>query len=429
MRALKVENVRCFRGPVDIPIRPLTLLVGENSTGKSTLLGSLRAAWELAANPLKTPDFNREPFAWGAWDQIAHYHGGQGKRASSFSLGLVSQVHDKMLRELSVGPAELEVSGQFLEQGSHAVLREWGTRFGEFSVEVKVPSDGRAGTVSFRTSFKMTKVEVPQDFGGIPARALPLLLGGGVLPVKHQFSDKELDVFRTLAGVTSSPGRTVVAEAPIRSKPRRTYDPVRDLPGPEGGHIPMVLADQRWDSAKWSALDASLKEFGDASGLFKRLEVKIKGNKPSDPFQIHVAPGPFSFNLIDVGYGVSQALPLIVDSLVSPKGSVFLFQQPEVHLHPKAQAELGSFIATICKTHRHRFLVETHSDYLIDRIRMDVRENKSIAASDVVLLYFSRQGASVSVHPIYLDETGNLVDAPPGYRSFFLEEERRFLGA
>lgn len=135
-----------------------------------------------------------------------------------------------------------------------------------------------------------------------------------------------------------------------------------------------------------------------------------------------------AFNLVDVGYGVSQILPIIVDVLRAEEEGTFLLQQPEVHLHPQAQAELGSFLATLATTTGKRFVVETHSDYLVDRIRMDIRDRRNIEPKDVQILYFERQNGKVKVHPIEIDENGNLESVPKGYRSFFLEEERRFLG-
>ena len=97
-------------------------------------------------------------------------------------------------------------------------------------------------------------------------------------------------------------------------------------------------------------------------------------------------------------------------------------------MHPKAQAALGSFLATLAGAHGKQFIVETHSDYLIDRVRMDVRDGRSIRPRDVSLLFFERQGPHVVIHPMRIDADGNLLDAPDTYRGFFLAEERRFLG-
>ena len=153
----------------------------------------------------------------------------------------------------------------------------------------------------------------------------------------------------------------------------------------------MVLAKTFRDKSEGSdKLHDALISFGKSSGLFKDVEVKRKGHKESDPFQIGIKTIGPPFNLVDVGYGVSQVLPILVDAVQYPERSSFLLQQPEVHLHPKAQAELASFLAVLAMKQGKRFVIETHSDYLIDRIRMDIREKKGISREDVAILYFER---------------------------------------
>jgi len=210
----------------------------------------------------------------------------------------------------------------------------------------------------------------------------------------------------------------------------RTYDPIKEIVDPEGGHVPMVLAGIRSrDKKSWQALRKALDDFGKASGLFSKVEVRRLGKSESDPFQLQVLIDGSTVNLVDVGYGVSQILPILVDCIRGDQKGTFLLQQPEVHLHPKAQAELGSFLGFLAREHGKRFLVETHSDYLVDRIRMDIRDRRNgLRPEDVSLLYFERQAGNVQIHQLVLDEFGNIKNAPPGYRSFFLEEERRFLG-
>ena len=132
-------------------------------------------------------------------------------------------------------------------------------------------------------------------------------------------------------------------------------------------------------------------------------------------------------NLIDVGYGVSQAIPIIADCVSAEPGSTLLIQQPEVHLHPRAQAAMGSFFGQLVEARRNRLVVETHSDYLLDRIRMDVRDER-LRASDVMILYFEQGRGGVGISPIELDAAGRVIGVPDGYRSFFLEEQRRFFG-
>ena len=73
--------------------------------------------------------------------------------------------------------------------------------------------------------------------------------------------------------------------------------------------------------------------------------------------------------------------------------------------------------------------METHSDHLLDRVRMDIRDRKTnLRADDVSLLYFEREGLGVCIHALRFDEDGNVRDAPNTYRRFFLEEVERQLG-
>ena len=135
-------------------------------------------------------------------------------------------------------------------------------------------------------------------------------------------------------------------------------------------------------------------------------------------------------NLVDVGYGVSQVLPLLTDThfVQQAPSSVFLLQQPEVHLHPSAQAALGSYFCEIADW-KHQLLVETHSDHILDRVRMDVRDRVSrLHPEEVSILYFERRDLDVRIHSLQLDDEGNVLGAPDSYRRFFLSETKRSLG-
>ena len=72
------------------------------------------------------------------------------------------------------------------------------------------------------------------------------------------------------------------------------------------------------------------------------------------------------------------------------------------------------------------FVIETHSDYIIDRVRQEVA-NKKIKKDDVGILYFDKQGYETTIHQIELDDLGNIVNPPPGYRQFFLDEQMNLL--
>ena len=111
---------------------------------------------------------------------------------------------------------------------------------------------------------------------------------------------------------------------------------------------------------------------------------------------------------------------------------MFLLQQPEVHLHPSAQAALGSLFCDMA-AQRRQLIVETHSDHLIDRVRLDIRDGRTkLKPEDVSILYFERGNLSVTIHSLGWDAHGNLTAdrgmVPNGYRQFFRSERRRSIG-
>lgn len=428
MDILTLQNFRCFASLRPIELRPLTVLVGENSTGKSSFLAGIRLAWDLAHG--NRIEFNEEPFLLGAFDQIVHFRGGRGGRRESFEIGLETTSSARRRDRVRVAH-----HAEFLPSGSHPVIAKQTMRTGDYLLTANFPRDGEGLRFELRVSGRRRFARTLKK-PDLPARMSPetpldwsfavyLLMHERELPMKDVEMVEQIMMASRMSG-----GQRPVAIAPVRTRPQRTYNPVSDSPLPEGEHIPMVLAKTFFeDKQRWASLKQALDRFGTASGLFSSFEIKPLGRHESDPFQLRVkmVQGPPS-NLVDVGYGISQVLPILVDALMADRGNLYLLQQPEVHLHPRAQAELGSFLAELVATQAKRVVVETHSDHLIDRLRMDVRDKKSIKPSDISVLFFERQGVEVIVHPMEIDGAGNLLKAPRSYRRFFLDEERRLLG-
>jgi hypothetical protein len=418
---LQFEGIRCFSEAQDAIVRPLTLLVGENSSGKSTFLALCQIASSIIDGIngyAREFPFNEPPFLLGAFDQIASYRGGRAGRAKSFSIAL--------------GVGGRSIRANFVSKGGQPSLRSWLVEVGTSTW--LVASNGNRETASLVVKTAQGRQEIPN----LPTRSDALRYSlrhvGTVFPdlsfLNTLFSESDWDALRgTAFSIRNEFGHRTYALAPIRTSPQRTYDPVSAEPKPEGSHVPMLLSILSRSSEKrqWATLKDELGEFGSKSGLFEDIEIVRKGKKESDPFQIGVNSGGPTFNLVDVGYGVSQALPILVDILQRPAANeVFLLQQPEVHLHPRAQAELGSFFARQAGRKR-RFVVETHSDYLVDRVRMEVRQG-TLKPDDVSLLYFERQKHGATIHNLELDKSGSITNAPDGFRQFFLDEENELLG-
>jgi len=222
---------------------------------------------------------------------------------------------------------------------------------------------------------------------------------------------------------------SAVSIAPIRTKPGRRYDEDTEAFSPEGRHIPFLLArilGGSSDPKSKANLLKGLKSFGEESGLFKDIDIRNLGDQPGDPFQVMITVGGRPASLLDVGYGVSQALPVVVQSILAAEGDLLLLQQPEVHLHPKAQAALGSFFVDLVGNAGKSFVVETHSDYIVDRIRMEIADGK-LPSEAFLILYLKRRGTETTVYPITVDSLGNLLGVPRTYREFFLREEVNLL--
>ncbi len=449
MEQITLKNFRCFREEQTARLAPLTLLVGENSTGKTSFLAMIRALWDVAHRS-RIPDFKEEPYDLGSFDEIAHSRGNKQVQSGTFEAGIDSKAWFPAPGAKRNESGYLKVT--FAESGTAPVPVCRRIRLGEAWLEECFEAgqlhraslgNGR-GTWNLENlmySYPRSSIEghLPPPFG-FPVATVSVNEGHEEFPDfeplldSPEFVREDLNEMLTIRiSLSMSMGNRLFASAPVRSRPRRTYDPSRPTPDPEGDYVPMYLAETvSQNKQTWADLKERLEDFGKASGLFDEITVKRLGKRGSEPFQMQIRKssgrlkGPWR-NLIDVGYGVSQALPILTELLREDPPSLFLLQQPEVHLHPSAQAALGSLFCEGASSGR-QIIVETHSDHLMDRVRMDVRDGDTpIKPEDVSILFFERDGLEVNIHSLRIDEEGNIVGAPDGYRSFFMEETTRSL--
>lgn len=415
-----IENIRGFSGKHQLQIQPITLVVGDNSSGKTTLLAALSATLQL---DFPIPDtLNRAPFELGGFDTTATYRGGRSGRALTFSLGWEEESveHGSFMRATFANHLGIpRVHGLDLSYGNFTLKGDVGMRHFEIS-------EKRSGSNKIY-KFALPEGLEPRTFSISDITRLYVRSAGRRIKNDEEFK-YIMDALFHIDRYAATGRPRVTALAPLRTRPHRTYDKLIEEFKPEGDHIPLVLARILADEKekKDQPLTKALEDFGKESGLFKKLTVKRMGRSPSDPFQLRVKSTGPDVNLVDVGYGVSQALPIVVDSILAPKNSVVLIQQPEVHLHPRAQAALGKFFCALARSDNKRFVIETHSDYLVDRVRMSVANN-ILNPSDVTIAFLERSGLDVQIHQLEVDTQGNVVNPPQAYRAFFLEEEIRLL--
>lgn len=126
-------------------------------------------------------------------------------------------------------------------------------------------------------------------------------------------------------------------------------------------------------------------------------------------------------DLTHVGVGVSQVLPILVLSLLAKSDSTLIFEQPELHLHPKVQTRLADFFISLNSTEK-QCIVETHSEYLINRLRYLVAISKGDSLSNNSIIYFVEKENSISKYSeIRVNKYGVIKDWPKG---FFDESEK-----
>ena len=288
MDALSLRNFRCFGDVGPVPLRPLTLLVGENSTGKTSFLSAIRLAFDIAYPPPHSIDFNEEPFRLGAFRDIAHYRGGRSGRSEAFEFAAEVRVR---VRRRSL-PARHSV--EFRQSGSHPVITKQSLDFADRHATVRFLDNGQRQSIELRAGDRTVNIEsdvalrvnpetpLNWDWIGLAVeeaqrRAMDSSsspLGGVISPADYVklFPNLQLTP-RWSPQEFTAPRPTCIA--PIRMRPQRTYNPATATPLPEGDHVPMVLAKTFFeDKSKWASLKNALDQFGQASGLFTSLSIK-----------------------------------------------------------------------------------------------------------------------------------------------------------
>ena len=352
MDEIRLKSFRCFREAQSARLAPLTLLVGENSTGKSSFMAMVRALWDVAHR--RAPSFKEPPYDLGSFDEMAHFQTGKAGRSEFFEAGFDETTQGRVREQFHFDVV-------FSRSGTVAVPARRRLASGKVWMEERIADDSsrwmHVGTANGRW-----KQELPRDIGEhLPPDLRPLLSWAAArLPDEliatdesPPVSEEDRNQLQQLALLPLDyTEQRPFASAPVRSKPLRTYDPSDPSSEPEGANVPMYLSTAFFENRKWRDLKTALEGFGRDAGLFDEISVRSLGRRGSEPFQLHVrmygkrAKGPMR-NLVDVGYGVSQVLPVITELFRQRETSIFLLQQPEVHLHPSAQAALGSLFCEV----------------------------------------------------------------------------------
>lgn len=472
------SSFRCFGEEQLAEMRPITLLVGDNSSGKTSFLGGCQVLDQILTD--RVIDFNEAPFTMGAFNDVVYL--GKG---SQFKVGhviesngcnccikhtVVKQHAENLISSIGLSFAKEEfLDLRFIGFDQFTVLLPDGQSV-EMPVErFSLNSPVRVMTLlvqavlllvieprSNRADFDQF-IESSTGFNAEQVRILYGKLKQSRITAdfekffEHIIQDVEIDderdalhlrrrirevfSYRATTSIFRAPSAeggisSMKAFSPVRSEPKRTYEPINGVRTPEGEHIPMLLRGLKHGKPKqWERMHSLLSKFGKDSGLFSDIDIKDLGSV-LEPFQIRFSlASSRQYNIVDVGYGISQLLPILVEIFLGRRrGLTFMLQQPEVHLHPSGQAALASLLVESCRFRDNSFVVETHSDYIINRVRIEVKKG-NISPDDVSLVFFSRRKRKgVKIDNMQVDKYGNILKAPENYRKFFLKEMSDLLG-
>ena len=378
---INLENFKCYE-KIDIDTSKITLLTGANSSGKSSLLYSVLGAIQSREFPFQFSP-NGKYIKMGDFEEIVHNH----DKTKQIKLGFEDDkqkvtsywVNDK-IRNLPVLEKlyyESEVFNLSIEK-----VRKYTLKF-EYFID-NDPNSGARNPELVKKIFAILESSMKTDNKGqdeIKDKFKKIKT-----KIKFRFSDfDELEdklrideQFYYLSILKSSVSSmfnrfddNINYISSFRLFPERTYYETskKDLKVGKFGenYEDQIIAWETKRSPEYKELVNILKDLG----LLHEIKSKrLDGGR----FEILIrtkANGVWS-SLSDVGFGISQFLPIIVADLQLGNRSTLFIAQPEIHLHPKVQAQFGDYIVNRITQKNKRYIIETHSEYLINRLRLAI---------------------------------------------------------
>ncbi|MGI6461799.1 MAG: DUF3696 domain-containing protein [Candidatus Hydrogenedentales bacterium] len=208
----------------------------------------------------------------------------------------------------------------------------------------------------------------------------------------------------------------IIPFEPLRAAPRRLY-PTSGLKVEDVGTKGELLGDFL---AQRKGVTKRVNTWLRRLGIDYSVSIKPIRTSTSQLFEIRLRDtrqrNAKTVNIADVGSGIAQILPFLAQSLAE-EGALITIEQPELHIHPRLQAELGSLFAEGVKK-GNRFIIETHSEHLILRLQKLIRTGE-LKPDDVAVVYVARGSEGSTVEQLRLDEEGDFIDDWPG--GFFPE--------
>jgi energy-coupling factor transporter ATP-binding protein EcfA2 len=402
---LSAENFKSWEKTGEIHFAPLTGFFGANSSGKTSLLQVLLMLKQTVERP---PDWN------GTIDF--------GDESSLVNLGNFRDVIYKHRLDLSLAihvswnlPEKLTVANPLRENASPVE-----TTTLSFSTSV-VKLDRHSvilASFTYCTDEQQLSIEwrPGRDFPGLESTRV--LLSGSPFRC-YGVHDKSLFYPKLSFWQFEEPFENLFSSicylGPRREYPRPHYTW-------EGGH-PEGVGQQGRDMV-WALLSAQIQLLNLDEQVPRWLRhlnlidsyrlVPVSNIENGYEFLVKKHGGGPEVRLTDVGFGVSQILPVLTLCYYVPKGSILVLEQPEAHLHPNVQSKLADVLIDVVKNRNIQIILESHSEHLLHRLTRRIAEGE-FPAKDTALYACQINDGTSDIEPLKMDEYGNVSNWPPDF--------------
>jgi len=428
MNAIRLQRFKGYRDSGWIDLQPpIILLLGANSSGKSALLNALlmlkQSLEEYATeNPFV---FNtRRGVDIGSFEDAIFRHEVDIKKPMIFSfdveierdypaIGLIAE--DSIILSICVAYNKKRRINTVI--GFDIVLKS--------NKKCILSMQKKSTAVTAKESFKSDLFEVPDGISTSWYSFLPEVVSPSKKNEKseskplYELGRLGYDILLRILKYFEY----IVHIGPLRQEPERTYHFTGETPsdvGRDGRDALKILFLDKY-SASSKNLISDVNRWLEKMGYVLEWDI-LKGGmahlmlKDESGIQI---------NLKDVGFGISQLLPVLIQGYAGYTAEdqdkqTILMEQPEIHLHPRAQANLGDLLIALAEQKKF-LIIETHSEHLMLRLRRRIAEQK--IKKEMVGIYFIewKDGESV-VSRLELDDYGQIVNVPEGFKTFFSDD-------
>ena len=414
MKSFRLQNIKSFTDSGEIELRPITIFAGRNSSGKSALVRFPVVLKQTFQSNTEAPILlNGKSIDYGNFSEVVHNQTGNSFFYEiSFSVDKLNIATDfykfQPSPKISTVKLNFEITYKNVIQ-----LKSYSIYFDDSKV---ISFENQKAVLHSFVNFNsddeiICPISEKIIFDASIHQNTDFIINTNDLQFKD---DDNQNILSTLILIKSLNINkflkdffgNIVYISSFRQEPLRIYrasESVFNDVGTKGDLTATILTQNTEVQVKVS--EWLIKTFG--------YKLDIIKNPDSSFFEVKVrhVEKTFNENLVDVGSGIAQVLPIITQvyfDLLQNKSRTFVIEEPEIHLHPNAQVELAELFAKIAKKTKSTFIIETHSEHLIRKFQSIVADVDSGFNSDDILIYqtdLNSSGAS-EIEKIEITDNG-----------------------